>query len=62
KLTTEGFEMHLFRAVPLGGRVVARARIIKNGRRVVTVEATLWTGEGKQAAHAIATLMDLGEG
>lgn len=61
KLATEGIEVHLFRPVPLGEKVFAQAKILRSGRRIVTVELTLRMSGGKQAAHAIATLVDIGE-
>lgn len=60
KLATEGIEVHLFRPVPMGEKVTAKAKIIKNGRKVVTVEGTLWTADNKQVAHSVATLFDVG--
>lgn len=58
KLTTEGVELHFFRPSPLGEKVLFRARILRNGRRVVTVEAEA-VANGKKIAHAIVTLLDM---
>lgn len=58
KLATEGMELHFFRPSPLGERVLFNAKILRNGRRVVTVECEALAG-GAKIAHAIVTLLDL---
>lgn len=58
KLATEGMELHFFKPSALGERVTFGARILRNGRRVVTVECDARVG-GAKIAHAIVTLIDL---
>lgn len=59
KLTTEGIETHFFRPAAMGETVTARARILRNGRRMVIVEAEAFNGAGLKMAHCILTVFDL---
>lgn len=59
KLATEGVEIHFFKPSPLGERVLFNAKILRNGRRVVTVETEAVTESGVKLAHGIVTLLDL---
>jgi uncharacterized protein (TIGR00369 family) len=59
KLTTEGMEIHFFRPAKMGEKIRARAKILRNGRRVVTLECDARRQDGKKIAHAIVTLLDL---
>jgi uncharacterized protein (TIGR00369 family) len=59
KLTTEGMEIHFFRPAKMGEKIRARAKILRNGRRVVTLECDALREDGKKIAHAIVTLLDL---
>jgi acyl-CoA thioesterase len=61
-LTTEGLEVHYFRPVQMGERVRLRSRILRNGRRVVTVEVKALGEDDRQIAHGIATLLDVKAG
>ncbi len=59
KLTTEGIELHFFRPASAGERIAVRARVLRNGRRLCTVEARAVDGRGRAIAHAVVTLLDL---
>jgi uncharacterized protein (TIGR00369 family) len=41
------------------GRVRAEARVVSAGRRIISVECTIRTGDGKVVAHGTSTLMVL---
>jgi len=58
RLATEGVEIHFFKPSPLGEPVTFTAKILRNGRRVVTVECEALNAKGK-LAHAVVTLIDL---
>ncbi len=59
KLTTEGVEIHFFRPAAMGERITVDARVIRNGKKIVNVEARADNAEGKQIAHALVTLFDM---
>lgn len=58
-LTTEGMEVHYFRPAEIGEEVSAKATILRNGRRVVTVQTEAFDSKGKKIAHAVVTLLDV---
>lgn len=58
-LTTEGLEIHYFRPAQMGDRVTVRARLLRTGRRVCTVEAQAANQADQAIAHAVVTLLDL---
>ena len=60
KLTTEGVETHFFRPAAMGERITGHATILRNGRRVVTVEVKVSKENGEQLAHGIVTMLDIG--
>lgn len=60
RLTTEGIEIHFFRPAAAGERISVRARVLRSGRRLCTVEARALDGRGEAVAHALVTLLDLG--
>ena len=53
---TVDLTIHYLRPVPEGS-AKASARVVRAGRRVVTVSAELFDGEGKLAATAISTYL-----
>ncbi len=60
KLTTVSFDMHFFKPSDLGERVLFNARILRNGRRMVTLECdAVNERSSKKIAHAIVTLLDM---
>ena len=59
RFTTEGVELHFFRPAAEGERIRCRAKILRNGRRVVTVEVRTHGEKDKQISHGIVTLLDL---
>jgi uncharacterized protein (TIGR00369 family) len=59
KLTTSGMEIHFFRPAEMGERITARSKILRNGRRLITIETEAFNGAGLKMAHGIVTLFDL---
>lgn len=59
RFATEGVELHFFRPAAEGERIRCRAKILRNGRRVVTVEVRTHGEKDKQISHGIVTLLDL---
>ena len=43
------------------GRVIAEARLIRDGRRIVVADCDVWDSEGKLAAKGLLTYMRLNE-
>ena len=56
RTVTVDLTIHYLRPVPEGS-TKASARVVRAGRRVVTVSAELFDGEGKLAATAISTYL-----
>ncbi|HYV82802.1 MAG TPA: PaaI family thioesterase [Pyrinomonadaceae bacterium] len=56
RTVTVDLTIHYLRPVPEGS-AKASARVVRAGRRVVTVSAELFDGEGKLAATAISTYL-----
>ncbi len=56
RTVTVDLTIHYLRPVPAGS-ARASARVVRAGRRVVTVSAELYDGEGKLAATAISTYL-----
>ena len=56
RTVTVDLTIHYLRPVP-EGLAKASARVVRAGRRVVTVSAELFDGEGKLAATAISTYL-----
>ncbi len=57
RFTTEGLELHFMRPAGPGARIVARADILRLGRRVATVQVQAKAGQGQLLCHAVATLL-----
>ena len=56
RTVTVDLTIHYLRPIPEGS-TKASARVVRAGRRVVTVSAELFDGEGKLAATAISTYL-----
>lgn len=59
RFTTEGLSVHYFRPAAAGDRLIAKARVLRLGKRVANVEVQVAGAEGKVVAHGLVTLLVL---